>query len=76
MTRSELHQLVDELADDQIDSVAELLEAYRKNDRPLVSLLTAPSSPPEADELAALAQLTTEELSSTRPIEKLHLDTR
>ena len=28
MTRSELHQLVDEFPDEQVDSAAQLLEAY------------------------------------------------
>ena len=56
MTRNELHKLVDRFGNDQIDAIAELLEAYRTNDRALVSLLTAPSSPPELDELAALGE--------------------
>jgi hypothetical protein len=72
MTRNQLHQLVDELTDDQIDVPAELLEAYLRDDRAMVSLLTAPSSPPEPDELAALAELTPKELHDARPIEELH----
>ncbi|MGH7757030.1 MAG: hypothetical protein ACREM8_12220 [Vulcanimicrobiaceae bacterium] len=56
MTRSELHHLVDELPEEQVDAAAELLDAYRRGDRVLIQLLTAPLVPAEPDELAALAE--------------------
>jgi len=51
MTRSELHQLVDQLPEDEVDPAAELLDAYRRGDRVLIRLLTAPVVPAEPDEL-------------------------
>jgi hypothetical protein len=71
MTRNELHQLVDDLTDDQVDPAAELLDAYSKGDRALIRLLTAPLVPAEPDELAALTELTDEDLVDTTSAEDL-----
>ena len=61
ITRSALHQLVEDLSEDQVDPAAELLDAYRRGDRVLIQLLTAPVVPAEPDEIAALAELTDED---------------
>ena len=42
MTRTELHQIFDELPEEEVDSAAEVLDAYRRGDRTLIQLLTAP----------------------------------
>jgi hypothetical protein len=63
-TRRDLHQLVDQLSDDEIDSAAELLAAYRSGDRALISLLTAPEAPAEPEELAALDELTEDDVTN------------
>jgi len=68
MTRSDLHQLVDEIPDEQVDPAAELLDAYRRGDRLMIQLLTAPEDDPTPDELAALAELTDEDLDLTNAI--------
>ncbi len=68
MTRSDLHQLVDEIPDDQVDPAAELLNAYRRGDRVMIQLLTAPEDNPAPDELAALAELTNEDLDLANAI--------
>ena len=65
MTRNELHHIIDRLADEQVDLAAELLDAYGKGDRALIRLLAAPLVPPEPDELAALAELTDDDLNNT-----------
>lgn len=62
MTRSDLHQLVDEIPDEQVDPAAELLDAYRRGDRVMIQMLTAPEDDPTPDELTALAELTNEDL--------------
>jgi len=68
MTRTELHRLVDELPEEAVDAAAELLAAYRHGDHALVRLLTAPVVPAEPDELAALAELTDEDLDLANAI--------
>lgn len=76
MTRSELHQLVDQLSEDEVDPAAELLDAYRRGDRVLIRLLTAPVVPAEPDELAALAELSDDDRNDVTSAEELrsHLD--
>lgn len=64
MTRTELHQIVDELPEEEVDSAAEVLDAYRRGDRALIQLLTAPVVLTEPDELAALAELTDDDLAN------------
>ncbi|MDQ2681465.1 MAG: hypothetical protein M3Y21_10690 [Candidatus Eremiobacteraeota bacterium] len=64
MTRNQLHDLVDELPDEEVGSAAELLDAYRRGDSALIQLLTAPVAPMEPDERAALAELTDEDLAN------------
>ncbi len=71
MTRSDLHQLVDEIPDDQVDPAAELLDAYRRGDRVLIQLLTAPVVPAEPDELAALAEGAKDDPKDTVSLEEL-----
>lgn len=71
MTRSDLHQLVDELPEEEVDSAAELLDAYRRGDRALIKLLTAPVVPTEPDELNALAELTGDDLDNVVSDEEL-----
>ncbi len=56
MTRSDFHRLIDELPEHEVQEAAELLAAYRRGDRVLIQLLTAPVVPAEPDELAALAE--------------------
>jgi hypothetical protein len=68
MTRSELHRLVDEFPDEQVDSAAQLLEVYIRGDRFMIQHLTVPEDDPTPDELAALAELTNEDLDSTNAI--------
>ncbi len=71
ITRSELHQLVDNLAEEQVDPAAELLDAYRRGDRVLIQLLTAPVVPAKPDEIAALAELTDEDRNDVISAEEL-----
>ncbi len=71
MTRSELHQLVDQLSEDEVDPAAELLDAYRRGDRVLIRLLTAPVVPAEPDELAALAELSDDDRNDVTSAEEL-----
>lgn len=71
MTRSELHQLVDQLPEDEVDPAAELLDAYRRGDRVLIRLLTAPVVPAEPDELAALAELSDDDRNDVTSAEEL-----
>ncbi|MGH7728548.1 MAG: hypothetical protein ACREM2_07155 [Vulcanimicrobiaceae bacterium] len=71
MTRSQLHQLVDELPESEVNPAAELLDAYRRGDRALIQLLTAPVVPIEPEELAALAELTDEDLVNVISDEEL-----
>ena len=71
MTRSELHELVDSLPEDQVDSAAEVLGAYRRGDQALIRLLTAQVVPAEPDELSALAELTDEDLKNVVSAEEL-----
>ena len=71
MTRSQLHDLVDELPEDQVDPAAELLDAYRHGDRVLIQLMTAPTVPEEPDELAALAEGTDDDPADTVSLEEL-----
>ncbi|MGH7709302.1 MAG: hypothetical protein ACREM8_04055 [Vulcanimicrobiaceae bacterium] len=77
MTRTELHQLVDELPDEEVDPAAELLDAYRRGDRVLIQLLTAPVVPAEPDEIAALAELRDDDRNDVISADELrsHLDT-
>ena len=42
MTRSDLHELVDEIPETEIDHIAMLVRAVRENNRPLITALTAP----------------------------------
>ena len=42
MTRSDLHELVDEIPETEIDYIAMLVRAVRENNRPLITALTAP----------------------------------
>ncbi len=76
-TRTELHQLVDELPDEEVDPAAELLDAYRRGDRVLIQLLTAPVVPAEPDEIAALAELRDDDRNDVISADELrsHLDT-
>jgi len=71
MTRSELHHLVDELPEEQVDQAAELLDAYRRGDRVLIQLLSAPVVPAESDELAALAEGAKDDPKDTVSLEEL-----
>ncbi len=57
MSRSELHRIVDELPEEQIDAAAELLDAYRRGDRLLVQLLLAPEDDATPDEIGHLKRL-------------------
>jgi hypothetical protein len=43
MTRNELHELVDEIPETEIDHIAMLVRAVRENNRPLITALTAPT---------------------------------
>jgi hypothetical protein len=56
MTRTDLQRIVDELPDDKIDIAAQLLEAYDRGDRALVSMLLAPEVEAEPWELEALRE--------------------
>jgi hypothetical protein len=50
MTRSDLHELVDEIPETEIDHIAMLVRAVRENNRPLITALTAP--PVDDEEMA------------------------
>ncbi len=54
MTRASLHRLLDQLPEAQIDRIAELLDAVRRNDRVAIQLALAPEEPAEDDERKAL----------------------
>ncbi len=71
VTRTALHKLVDELREDQVDDAAELLDAYRRGDRLLIQLLTAPLVAAEPDEIEALAELTEADRNDVVPAEEL-----
>lgn len=71
MTRSALHQLVDDLPEDQIDPAAELLDAYGRGDHVLIQILTAPVVNAERDEIAALEELTDTDRSDVISAEEL-----
>ena len=57
MTRSGLHRMLDDLTDAQIDRVAELVDAVRRNDRLAIRLALANEDDPEEDEQRALDDL-------------------
>ncbi len=72
--RGELHQLVDDLPEEKVDPAAELLDAYRRDDRVLIQLLTAPVVPAEPDELAALAEGANDDPKDTVTLEELKIE--
>jgi hypothetical protein len=55
MTRSDLHELVDEIPETEIGQIAMLVRAVRANNRPLITALTAP--PVADDEMTWIQQL-------------------
>jgi hypothetical protein len=69
MTRATLHQLVDQLPETQVDEFATLYEAYRTHDRLLVQCLLAPEVEPAVDEIAALAEVTEEDIRDAQSLD-------
>jgi hypothetical protein len=59
MTRSDLHELVDNIPETEIDHIATLVRAVRENNRPLIAALTA--LPVDDDEMAWIAATLHEE---------------
>ncbi len=74
MTRSDLHQLVDKIPEEQVDPAAQLLDAYRRGDHFLIQLLTAPEDDPTPDELEALAELERDPDRRTFSAEEVRLE--
>lgn len=69
MTRTALHKLIDVLPDDKLDETAQLIEAYRQGDMLTIRFLTAPEVEPDPEEIAALDELTEEDLNDTISLE-------
>ncbi len=76
VTRSDVHRLVDELPEADVQEAAELINAYRRGDRVLIRLLTAPVVPAEPDESAALAELTDDDRNDIISAEELQAPPR
>jgi len=74
MTRSDLHQFVDKIPEEQVDPAAQLLDAYHRGDRFLIQLLTAPEDDPTPDELEALAELERDPDRRTFSAEEVRLE--
>jgi len=57
MTRATLHRLLDELPENQVERIAELVDAMRNNDPLGIQLALAPEDEADDDELIALEEL-------------------
>jgi len=56
MTRAALRELIDQLPDREVDTVAQLIVAYENNDRLTIQELLASGVDPEPDEAEALRE--------------------
>jgi len=56
VTRAALRDLIDQLPDKEIENVTQLILAYGAGDRARISMLLAPESEPEPDEIGALEE--------------------
>ena len=69
MTREALHDLVNQIPDEQVDDVAELVDAYRRGDRLAVQLALAPTDNAAPDELEAIAASGDDDFAAAEPID-------
>jgi hypothetical protein len=69
MTHAALYQYLDGLSEEKLDLIAELARAVNANDRVAIQLALAPVVPPEANELALLAEITDEDRGNTESLD-------
>lgn len=74
MTRTSLHQLVDQIPEAEIDDVAALVDAYRRGDRVMIAALTAPVEAPDDFEIEALTDGVGDDPRDTANSEKLRAE--
>lgn len=71
MTRAALHQLVDELPEQELDKLAALYVEARSHDRVLLQSLLAEEEPPGSGDLEALAEVDRTQTVPGEEIERL-----